>query len=60
MLPVPLEYSIGSLTCAFASRLDVVLVTVACRVLLKSVYLLTRQVLGLVGLVFRGDLAKGC
>ena len=26
--------------------------------LLKSVYLLTRQVLGLAGLVFRGDLAK--
>ena len=30
----------------------------ACRVLLKIVYLLTRQVLGLAGLVFRGDLAK--
>ena len=30
----------------------------ACRVLLKIIYLLTRQVLGPAGLVFRGDLAK--
>jgi putative transposase len=54
--PVPLEYSIKRLTCAFAGRLDVVLL--ACQVLLKIAYLLTCRVLSLAVLVFRGDLAK--
>lgn len=52
--PVPLAYSVEWLTCAFASRSDVVMV--AWRVLLKIVYLLTCRVLGLVVLVFRGGL----
>jgi hypothetical protein len=54
--PVPLEYSIGGLICAVASGLDAV--WLAGRVLLKVVYLLTRRILGLAVLVFRGDLAK--
>ena len=54
--PVPLEYSITWLTCAFASKRDIVLV--ASRVLLKIVYVLTCRVLSLIVLLFRGDLAK--
>src|ERR1019366_3604196 len=54
--PVPLEYSIGWVTCTVAGMMDAV--TVGLRVLLKIVYLLTCRVLGLVVLVFRGDRAK--
>jgi hypothetical protein len=53
--PVPLEYSIGSLTCAFASRLDVVMVSLPGA---AHVYVLACRVLSLAVLAFRGDLAK--
>ena len=46
----------GGLICAVASGLDAV--WLAGRVLLKVVYSLTRRILGLAVLVFRGDLAK--
>ena len=49
---MPLEYSIVSLTCAVTSWL------VACRVLLKILYVLVRRLLSLAVLVFRGDRAK--
>ena len=54
--PVPLEYSIEQLTCAFASRLDAG--WLADRVLLKIVYVLVRRIFSLAVLMFRGDLAK--
>lgn len=47
---------LGGLICAVASGLDAV--WLAGRVLLKVVYSLTRRMLGLAVLVFRGDLAK--
>jgi putative transposase len=53
---VPLEYSIGLLTCAVADRLDAVVLVG--RVSLKIVYVLTCRILGLVVLLFRGDQAK--
>ena len=55
--PAPLEYSIEWLTCAFASRPDVVMVGLA--VLLEIVYLLTCRVLGLAVLVRREDQNQG-
>jgi len=54
--PVPLEYSIEWLTCAFASRLE--RCWLACRVLFKIVYLFTCRVHSPAALVFRGDMAK--
>jgi hypothetical protein len=56
VLPVPLEYSIGRVTCTVANMMNAVMV--GCRVLLKIVYLLTCRVLGLAVLVFRGDRGK--
>jgi len=56
--PVPLEYSIEWLTCAVASRLDLLRSWLADRVLLKIVYMLVRRILGLAVLASRTDLAK--
>jgi hypothetical protein len=54
--PVPLEYSIEWLTCAIASRLDVVMVGLLGAA--QDRLQLTCGVLGLAVLVSRGDLAK--
>ena len=56
LYPVPLEYSIGWLTCAIASRLDVVMVGL--RGAAKDRLSADVPVLGLAVLVFRGDRAK--
>jgi len=53
---VTLEYSIESLTCTSSGALA--WWWLACRVLLKIVYLLACRVLGRAVLVFRGDRAK--
>jgi hypothetical protein len=53
---VPLEYSIEWLTCAIGSRPGAVMA--GWPVLLKIVYLLVRQILGLAVLIFRGDGAR--
>ena len=55
--PVPLDYSIGCVTCAVCLARWVQW-WLACRVLLKIVYLLTCRLLGLAVLVFRSDRAK--
>jgi hypothetical protein len=53
---VPLEYSIGCVTCTVAGMMGAVVVGFP--VLLKIVYLLTCRVLGLAVLMSRGDPAK--